>query len=189
MNIVNEIRAIVAREMAAPGRRDEPSRISGAIAALAGEDSGDILERFYREYTIQIGGEGLRTLAETFEWMRSLEIAAAPEVAALIPTSDRYVLVGRYWACTEEKLLSVRSENVTFREAARKRFRRDMEVLAEHGKFHPYAPRGFFHWFVGESSGTIVMDSWLALRPCSARERDQLLERLDELFARTAAPT
>jgi hypothetical protein len=126
----------------------------------------------------------LKTEAEDLAWLRSLGIASAPEVAALIPVGHGYVIVRRYWACPGEQLLPVPWTNVVFREAARKRLRRDMEVLVEHGKIHPYAGRGFSHWSVGQASGTIVLDNWYMLRPYSPYEREAFLESIDKLLAR-----
>jgi hypothetical protein len=97
------------------------------------------------------------------------------------------VLVRRYWACAGERLLPVETTNARFREPARRRFRRDMEVLASHGLIHPYA-RGLRHWFVGDTSGTIVLNSWYALKPFSQREHDELFGWIDDLLASRPEP-
>ena len=142
----------------------------------------------YNEYEIGISlGEQVREELEILAWARPLDIAAAPEVAAVFPTTDGNVLVRRYWGCPDEQLLPVESTEVTFRAAARDRFRRDLEVLAEHGRVHPYV-RSYHHWYVGETSGCIVLNSWAAVAPAEPGEAASLLAVVDKLLARRAAP-
>ena len=175
VNLIDEIQKIVARETSNCGSGNEEVRIDESIAGLLGENSGTILERLHQELAIQIRyGEGPRKLADDLTWMRDLEISAAPEVVALLPITNGYVLVSRYWACPGERLISAQTTNVKFQTDACPRFRRDMEVLADHGKMHPFAGRGFAHLFVGEQTGTIVMNAWSVLKPCSPRERSSL---------------
>lgn len=187
MNVVEQIEEIVAREM----RSDAPhvdARIDDAVdklmSAAIGPGIGDILERRYRDYVVLSGlGSKLPRLADDLRQMRSWEIAASPEPLALLPTTEGYVLVGRYWACPDEHLLEI-DKTMLLRPGPAARFRRDMHVLAEHGKLHPYAGRGYYNWLVGERSGTIVLSAWGALRPLLDSERDDLLASLDRLLER-----
>jgi hypothetical protein len=187
MNLIEEIEQIVARETSSRAEH-EVWRIGQAIAALPGVATRGLLERSYLEYVIQIGrGDALKNECAVLTWVRPLELAAAPEVAALLPITNGHVLVRRYWACAGERVLPVETTNAAFREPARRRFRQDMDVLAAHDKIHAYA-RGIRHWFVGETSGTIVLNSWFALKPCSEPERDELFEWIDDLLASRAEP-
>lgn len=184
--VMSAIDAIIARE----GDSDAlyPGvLISDAIArelpALLGPGVGSILERRLRDYVIHIGYGGLRALADDLVTIRALEIAAAPELVALRPLREGYVLVARYWACPGEQLRDVGARSEISASAA-VRFRHDMQVLAQHGKLHPYAGRGYDGWLVGERSGTIALAAWNALRPLSDHERDEVLEGCERLLAR-----
>jgi len=158
VNVVEELRSIAARE-AASNSPQLGSRLDDAITALLGPGIGDHSEKFYRQYVVRIGGEWLIKDAERLAWMKQLEISAAPELLALISAGGYSVLVGRHWACTDEQLVPVdRKKHVLTPEAIR-RFHRDMVVLSDHGMFHPFAGRGFAHWLIGETSGTIVLNS------------------------------
>lgn len=186
MNIVEEIRAIAARE-AASGAPYLGSRLDDAIAALLGPGIGDILEKFYRQYVIRIGGQGLVQDAERLRWLKQIDIAAAPELLALIPASGHFVLVGRHWACADERVVPVDDHAHAVTLEASRRFRRDMEVLADHGKFHAFAGRGVHHWLLGETSGTIVLSDWTVLRPLDPRDRAEVLGAVDRQLARLAS--
>lgn len=187
MNLVDEIEQIVARETRVPAQH-EVWRIGQAIAALPGVTARGHLERSYFEYVIQIGrGDVLSNEASVLTRLRPLDLAAAPELVALIPTTHGHVLVRRYWACAGERVVPVEDSDAKFTAAARQRFRRDMEELAAHGLIHPYA-RGLRHWLIGETSGTIVLNSWLAVTAFTPRERDELFGWIDDLLASRAAP-
>src|SRR6185369_6162698 len=140
MNVVEQIKVIVARESAVT--TDEPLswRIWSALSKLPGMDGRERPLVQYFEYAIDVGSrEFAEGEAAILAWVRPLEIAAAPEVTAVIPfASDGGVLVRRYWACPGERLLPALETTEPFREAARMRFRKDMEKLIEHGKLHPY---------------------------------------------------
>lgn len=187
MKLIEDIEQIVARETRTRAQH-EVWRIGQAIAALPGVESRGHLERSYFEYVLQIGrGDALQNEAAVLAQLRPLGLAAAPEVAALIPISDGHVLVRRYWACPGERLLPAETTSARFRDAARRRFRHDMEVLAANGLIHPYA-RGLRHWFVAETSGAIVLNAWYAVKPYTQRERDELFGWIDDLLASRAEP-
>lgn len=185
MNVFKEIESIALRE----AESDAPfleSRIDDAITAMLGPGTGDILEKLYGQYVIRIGGRGLSNDSEKLTWMRPLEIAAAPELLGLIRAGNLLVLVGRYWTCTDEQLLDVDPGKQDVSADASARFRHDMVALADHGKYHPFAGRGFAHWRIGAKSGTIVLTSWnalAALPPDDPDERDVLFRRIDRQLA------
>jgi hypothetical protein len=181
VNVVKEIEAIAAREALS----DAPYlswRIGEAITATLGPGEGDGLEKLIRQYVVRIGGQVLVTDSENLTWMRTLDIAAAPELLALIPARNLFVLVGQYWACTDEQLLEV-DRTIDFTPEASARFYRDMVTLADQGKYQPYAGRGDAHWRIGATSGTIVLRSWTALSPLPPDERAAVLQRIDRKLA------
>ncbi|HZJ64342.1 MAG TPA: hypothetical protein VFD36_12555, partial [Kofleriaceae bacterium] len=96
MKLIDDIEQIVARETSTHAQH-EVWRIGQAIAALPGVASRGHLERSYFEYVLQIGrGDALKNEAEVLGRLRPLDLASAPEVAALIPITDGHVLVRRY---------------------------------------------------------------------------------------------
>lgn len=184
MNVIDEIKAIVARESASPSNDPLRWRIRDAISRLPGIDHQEFQALRWLEYDIDISANtSANTEAEILRWLRSLEIVAAPEVAATISfEGGDCVLVRRYWACPGERLLPARVTQGPFREAARMRFRKDMEKLVEHGKVHPYA-RGLSHMLVGETSGTLLLNAWAIFRSGTPHEQKELLETIDLLLA------
>jgi len=187
VNVVEEIRAIVVREAASNAEYLE-SRIGDAITTVLGPGDGDVLEKFYRQYVIRIGGEDLVRDAEKLTWMKQFDIAAAPELLALIPAREDFVLVGRYWACADEQLVPVDRQKHVFTPEASRRFQCDILTLADHGAFHPYAHRGVHHWLIGETSGTIVLNAWTALSNLDPRERTLVLDRVNRQLTWLAKP-
>ena len=123
-------------------------------------------------------------LVDTLTRMRPWDIAAAPEPVALIPTTEGHVFVGRYWACPGEQLLPVAGTSVRLAPAACLRFRNEMRLLADRDLLHPFAGRGYEAWRVGERSGTLVLTHWAAFRHLLETEKEEMLERLDELLLR-----
>src|ERR671938_660361 len=102
VKIIDDIQTVIARETASKAPH-LASRLDDAFDTLLGPGVGDVLEKTYHQYVIQIGGEALVDDAEKLTWMRPFEISSAPELLALLPAGDRLVLVGRYWACTDEQ--------------------------------------------------------------------------------------
>jgi hypothetical protein len=145
MKLMDDIEQIVARETSTRAQH-EVWRTGQGVAALPGVESRGHLEESYLEYVLQIGrGDAVKNEAAVLSQLRPLDLAAAPEVAALIPISDGHVIVRRYWACQGERLLPAETTSVRVRAAARQRFRHDMEVLAANALIHPFA-RGLRHW-------------------------------------------
>ncbi len=187
MNIIEEIQAIAAREVAS----DAPylaSRLDDAITALLGAGTGGISDKIYRQYVLQIGGDSLIKDAEKLQWLKQLEVSAAPEPLALIPADSHFVLVARYGACSDEQLVPVERKKHVLTPEAIRRFQRGMVALADHGMFHPFAGRGFAHWLIGETSGTIVLNSWSMLWPFEPRERAEMLSAVNRQLTWLAKP-
>lgn len=189
MNVIDEIHAIVARDGANdPNDSNEwkGNRIQQAISELQGVESLRTLECRWLEYEIEVHvREPIDAEAEILRSIRTLEIAAAPEVAAIIPFEGGAVFVRRYWACPGERLVPADSTTSPFALAARERFRRDMGKLAEHGKIHPYA-RGLGHVLVSGTSGTLLLNSWSVLQSGTPGERKNFLQSIELLLSRRA---
>ncbi|MGC4067404.1 MAG: hypothetical protein QM784_22715 [Polyangiaceae bacterium] len=138
-----------------------------------------------RDYVIQRAfGAKLPLLVDALTRMRAWNIAAAPEPVALIPTREGHVSVSRYWACAGERLLPVYGSDIRLAPEACARFRQEMQLLAERDMLDPYSGRGHNAWLVGERSGIIVLTHWAAFLPLLERQKEKLLERLDELLLR-----
>jgi len=182
VNIIDEIGALVAGEPEVGA--DDPIgarlRVQEAISGLLGVDSrDDSVSRWY-EYEIEVGvRSSVEAEAEILGWLRTLEIAAAPEVAAAFPFGSNSVLVRRYWACPSEHLIVPEPfDGLRWPEAARTRFRQDMVKLAKHGRVHPWA-RGGAHMYVSDRSGTVLLNSWYVLKTATEREQRDFLESID----------
>jgi hypothetical protein len=188
VKLIEQITAVVAGVRALGLRsEEETAKIAEAIEALPGMQT-DGIEHRYREFVVQVGwGGGLKNEAAALEHVRPLDLAAAPQAAALLPTSEGFVLIRRYAACPDETFVNVDRSNVRFSKEASARFRREVHRLFESGVYHPYA-RGFSHWWVAESSGTIVLDSWFALRRLDEHEHAEQVELIDRKLAERAPP-
>lgn len=190
MNVVDEVTAIVSRVRAlALAPEEETAQIDDAIAALPGVESSEYGERHrYRELMIHVRWGGLPDKEiDALARVRSLDIAAAPEVALLLPTAEGYVLVLRYWACPGETLVNVDASAVQFSKPASERFRADLVRLLDRGEQHGYL-RGFMYWWVAQPSGTILLDSWATLHPCDEKDRAAYLRTIDWMLAERAQP-
>ena len=114
---------------------------------------------------------------EQLERLRPFNLSSAPEPVAVIPIGPdgrNSVSLTRYAACVGERLVNAWDVAVTFRPEACRRFWDEMQRLAAKGLMHPYA-RHPMHWWVGVESGTIVLDSWSALRRANERDIAELL--------------
>ena len=189
MNMIDEIKGIVTRESASTSSEQLRWRIRAAISKLPDAISSDNLTSRWFEYEIDVRDQrNVNDEAEILTWLRSLDISAAPEVAAMIPIrGQECVLVRRYWACPGERLLVPDPlDSETWPEAARMRFLRDMERLAEHGKVHPWA-RGDAHVYVSDRSGTILLNTWSVLKSGTSDEQHDFLRSINfKLLRRTA---
>lgn len=184
VNIVDTVTAIVARELATASAEAIGVRIRRAISGLPDMDT-NLLEQRWFEYDIGVeANNGVDLELRILESMRSLDIAAAPEVAAVIPFDDRSVIIRRYWACPSERLVPAESV-LPFDTGARERLLRDMSALASHGKRHAYA-KGLAHWFVGERTHTIVLNQWITCEEATPEECEHFVRSIERTLARRA---
>ncbi len=162
------------------------------VAMPNAEREPDTLVVRSSEYEIRVGRLGfLQLIMENLATLRSYSLTVAPEVVGCIPLHEENrdgILVLRYAACRGERLRRAHTTSEPFNEAARQRFRHEMQVLADHGKIHPYA-RGLMHWLVSSETGTLLLAEWVVVRDAEADERRELLEIVDELLARRSQPS
>lgn len=184
MSFVDDVEDIVRRHADVADVSLQHAQIDDALAVLCGPESGDILWRGYRTYGVQMGRVDMRV--ERYRWLRSLEIASAPDVIAKFPISEGgHVIVTRYWATREdEDLVPAATEGVTFSEQARAQFWHDIETLSKHDHRHLYAGRGLNYWSVGSVSGVITLQGWSALVEGASGEDERAIQ---ELLASRAA--
>jgi hypothetical protein len=184
LDVVQVVTEIVERAIATQPEERLHHEIGRAISELPGiENLGGVHFR-YDEYDIHVSSLWHpASNAEELSSMREFALTSAPEVVSLLKAGERgAVLITRYAACAGEKLLPVRDMWVTFGEEARRRFLRDMQTLIERGLHHPYAARGFYHWYVSSRTGTIVLDSWSAVRPCEPAEGAKALQKIERML-------
>jgi hypothetical protein len=175
MSTLDDIKAIAAREPDAP-------KAWAQIVALPGTEGDTALLPNWNELQLErrapaAADAEVAILGE----LRALEIAAAPEIAAVIPFGKTVLVARRYWACPDERLVHAETPGVKLSDAAKERFRADMLRLIERGKFHPYA-RSLGHVFVGERSGTIVMNAWTNMRAGDTQELGDARRDLDRML-------
>jgi hypothetical protein len=185
VDVTAQVEQIVRRAQEAGGTAgSQLSRVCAAFQELPDIDTSDPIVFRLKEYVIVPGlSMHLRKEAHILERVRGLALAAAPELVAMLPLAEgTEVLISRYWACPGEELDPVSSTDVPFRDSAVYRFRKDLERLARQGMMHPYV-RGLAHWLVGRQTGTLVLNSWSALRPCDREEANDLLKRVDWLLS------
>ena len=170
MSFVDDVELIVQRHANVADSALQQAQIDDALAVRCGPESGGILWRRYRTYAIEMGRVEKRV--ERYRWLRSLEIAAAPDVIASYPIAEgAHVIVVRYWATREdEDLVPATTPGVTFTETARARLLHDIDTLAKHDHRHLYAGRGLNYWSVGSLSGVITLHGWTAMAPSSSGE-------------------
>lgn len=120
--------------------------------------------------------------AAMYAFLKSLEISAAPETIATFPFGTTCIVVRRYWACPDERLVKLEDSPITLRSDAKTRFVGDMNRLFDHGKLYPYI-RGDAHWLVSEKTGVIVLAPWLLI-DASPRKREEHFESIERTFAR-----
>jgi hypothetical protein len=169
-----------------PDPSNWPSVILDVVKAMPEVRRIDLSHEFhYREFELRVSGsERLRRDAEKLTRFQDLSLTSLPEFVSLTELSPTQgLLLVRYRACAGEDLLPVRHREVVFTEGAKQAFRRDAQVLFERGLFHPYAARGFEHWWTSSESGTIVMDAWTNVGQFRGRDGERALERIDEMLA------
>lgn len=182
MNVIEEIRKIVEREQASSASDSLTYRIKRAFSELPGAESDENVRHRVFEYEIGMGHRNsVESEAKILKWLRPLNIAAAPELAATIEVDQHNSLsIRRYWSCPGERLIPAEETNEAFAPARWDQFRRDMAKLAEHGKVHPYA-RGVAHVLVSASSGTILLNAWSVLKDGTEHEKRDFLQSIDNI--------
>lgn len=159
MNVIEVVEALVARERASASAEPLTTRVQLAVNALPDVTVEHISDTRWLEHEIALLSlDHARSERELLDELRRHDIAAAPEVAAIIPLNTWCVLVRRYWSCAGDRLLRADASPPP-RPDAVARYLRDMRSLADLGMCHPYA-RGLAHVFVGAPSGTLVMNAW-----------------------------
>jgi uncharacterized protein len=194
LNIRNEIHRIV-KYVKSTSVCPDGSKFHEVLASLrdvTGIESLKGLAFRYDEFAIRVGSsQSMEAIAASLAQVAAFALSIAPSVVEIVPL-DAFdsVLVTRYAACAGERLAGIETTAAPFREAASERFRADMQKLVDHGLVHPYA-RGEFHWLISSETGTLVLDSWEALRECSAAEGRELMGNVDRILAsrRQASPS
>ncbi len=151
-----------------------------ALTAVPGIRSHHRPVFHYNEYELWAGPlRDIDYLERCLTRVRPLALRVAPEWVTVIPVgADKGVLLLRYPACAGEQLLRVDELEGAFDEQAARRFRHELQTLADHGLVHTYT-RGGAHWMVGSETGTIVLDSWHALQSGSPSDRVEMLRSVD----------
>lgn len=187
LDIPATVTELVTRAIAGSVRSDH-DRFLDVLAALRGVpwiDASDDPTFRCNEYEIRVGStasvqEELDALAS----IAGLALGAAPEVVRAIAVSGRTsVLITRYRACPGERLLRADETHGPFGEAARRRFRDDMQKLVDHGLVHPYA-RGLVHWLVSSETGHLMLEQWIVIRAGDADDGAEMLASIDRSLAR-----
>jgi hypothetical protein len=119
VSFVDDVQQVVRRYSSIADPVEQQSQIDDGLAGLCGPDSGGILWRHHLTYAIEIGDVEPR--ATQYRWLRSLEIASAPDVVTMIPIAEGFVMVLRYWACRESEDI-VPASRATFTQPARAQF-------------------------------------------------------------------
>jgi hypothetical protein len=186
LDLVREVTVIVERLGHPQGDDPDLYPMTHALAALPGVDARRPLDIHYREYVVRTAlGDDLGEEQALLARIRQLNIAAAPEPVALLPTVEGQVSIVRYWACPGEELRRLDETKVPLRPEAIERVRHDIRVLTDAGLFHPYA-RGTYHWWIADPSGTLVLERWGVARQGSDTERSELVESVESMLQRRA---
>jgi len=182
INVPKEVNQIVSRvngtsTAASDNRLHE---ILALLRELPEIEAVETLAFRYKEFEIRVGLlSGLKSHLDALRLAAPLCLSAAPSLVEYIPIDEREgVLIVRYAACPGERLTRVETTTEPFREVASRRFRADMQTLIEHGLVHPFV-RGPHHWLISSETGTLVLDSWYALRACDPEEGAEMLAKID----------
>jgi uncharacterized protein len=186
LNICDEIHRIVKHvndTSTSPDNR-RFHEVLALLRTLPGIESLEGIDFRYNEFEIRVGNAGrIKAAVAALEPAATFALSIAPAVVEVIPI-DAFdgVLITRYAACPGERLARIETTTGPLRDAAGARFRADMQTLVDHGLVHPYA-RGSYHWLISSETGTLVLDSWEALRPCTAAEGLEMMAKIDNLLA------
>jgi uncharacterized protein len=185
IDITNRVAEIVSRigsTSKAPGG-ERFLEVIDAVKQLP-EVTGESPEFLAHEFELWIGRSAYaKARLDAFVTLAPFALSSAPSLVTCIPIGDTHcVVISRYAACPGERLVRVETTSEPFREAASRRFRADMQTLIDHGLVHPFV-RGPHHWLVSSETGTLVLDSWYALRACDPEEGAEMLAKVDRQLA------
>jgi hypothetical protein len=186
MDVLAIVKAVVAR-CANPCDTDgsELRRVLEQLAE-AGFDVSDRFNARYSEYEVRPGfNMHHEREVEKLRWLRSLNLAIAPEFIALLPLAQaQSVLVRRYWSCAGETVRYVAQTPMLLRAECIDAAVADLRTLEAHGCVHPHA-RVFEGWLYGTTSGKLVLANWLSLRRSDADDEGRL-ESAEAMLRRRA---
>lgn len=183
--------------MTAPLRIPEPLATAWS-KILSGSPLSSVREELARQgllqgLAIEAAVEGTRLrfdfssritpYAELLRRLEPLQLSIAPEILSVKGDPRDAALLLQYRAVSGEPLRKMRDGALPAPAEAIERVRRDLHALWGAGLDHRYALRGLTCWLQGERSGTIVLDSWDALGPLDASERDEKIASLDARLA------
>ena len=90
------------------------------------------------------------------------------------------MVVLRYRACPDEQRVAIKSPIEATAEDVRRRFRDDIERLANAGFMHDYVIRGTSYWRQGAKSDTYVLEDWINLVP--VEDAAKMIKRLSMML-------
>jgi uncharacterized protein len=160
------------------------AEVLSLLRSLPGIEPLEGLAFRHNEFEIQVGlVTGSKNTLDALALAAQFSLSAAPALVEYVSIDGREgVLIVRYAACPGERFVRVETTTGPFREAASRRFRAEMKTLIDHGLVHPFV-RGPHHWLVSSETGTLVLDSWYALRKCEPEEGAEMLAKVDRQLA------
>lgn len=194
MTTSNEMRDRVASlieraKLSVPSTEQTPM-VAAELRKLPGVDVIDLIRVRDHEYDIRLSRlESLEDEVAALQRLAPLQLAAVPELVALIPISETQfdgALIVRYAKCPGERLVRADSTEDAFQPSAAARFRDEMKKLIAAGYVHPYA-EDTYHWLVSSETGTIVLEAWGAIQAATPTSSNEMLTAIDQWLASRAA--
>lgn len=194
MTTSNEMRDRVASlieraKLSVPSTEQTPM-VAAELRKLPGVDVIDLIRVRDHEYDIRLSRlESLEDEVAALQRLAPLQLAAVPELVALIPISETQfdgALIVRYAKCPGERLVRADSTEDAFQPSAAARFRDEMKKLVAAGYVHPYA-EDTYHWLVSSETGTIVLEAWGAIQAATPTSSNEMLTAIDQWLASRAA--
>lgn len=194
MTTSNEMRDRVASlieraRLAVPSTEQTPM-VAAGLRKLPGVDVIDLIRVRDHEYDIRLSMlESLENEVAILQRLAPLQLAAVPDVVALLPISETQfdgALILRYAACPGERLVRGDATEDPFRPEAAARFREEMRKLVAAGYVHPYA-EDTYHWLVSSETGTIALEAWGAVQAATPMSSNEMLTAIDQWLESRAA--
>ena len=140
----------------------------------------DDLTYIYNGYTFTAMLNGIGGKAgENLEIVNALQIESAPILIDHIKVGGLLgVLVTYYPDCKKDFLLPYTKyeKNIApVSDEAKRRFLRDIEIMAENNLMHPFTLAGPSYWLVNPDTGKIFLDSWSRLTEISLEKKDEII--------------